>query len=147
MFPALSPHFLSFPYTMWPQVRHHWSAFPPHFLSFIYTMCAQVRHHWSAFPLTFSHFLTQCVPRSGTTGQSEGSEVVNKGQTAVLCLTKYSKGFLCSAGNGIVYMYEKTDERELYKKAREIRIPVSADTAQSTANLKVAFRDMTIFWC
>ena len=56
-----------------------------------------------------------------------------RAQTPVLCVTKYSKGFLCSAGNGVVYMYEKTDERELYKKAREIRIPISADSAQATA--------------
>ena len=76
------------------------------------------------------------IERSGTAGQSDTSETTNKGQTAVLCLTRYSKGFLCSAGNGIVYMYEKTDERELYKKAREIRIPVSADSAQATANMK-----------
>ena len=60
-----------------------------------------------------------------------------RAQTPVLCVTKYSKGFLCSAGNGVVYMYEKTDERELYKKAREIRIPISADSAQATANMKV----------
>ena len=75
--------------------------------------------------------------RSGTAGQSETSESAMRSQTPVLCVTKYSKGFLCSAGNGIVYMYEKTDERELYKKAREIRIPISADSAQATANMKV----------
>jgi len=67
-------------------------------------------------------------------GQSDSSE--NKIQLPVLALTKYSKGFLCSAGNGVVYMYERTDERELYKKAREIRVPFSTDSAQSTANMK-----------
>ena len=77
--------------------------------------------------------------RSGTAAaQSDASgEATGRAQTPVLCLTKYSKGFLCSAGNGVVFMYEKTDERELYKKAREIRIPVSNDSAQTTANMKV----------
>ncbi|KAL5255192.1 hypothetical protein ACHWQZ_G014581 [Mnemiopsis leidyi] len=80
--------------------------------------------------------------RSGTAGQSETSESGMRSQTPVLCVTKYSKGFLCSAGNGIVYMYEKTDERELYKKAREIRIPISADSAQATANMKGALHEI-----
>ncbi|KAM5149014.1 cilia- and flagella-associated protein 57 [Mantella aurantiaca] len=34
----------------------------------------------------------------------------------------YSKGFLCSGGPGKVYMYEKVDDRELYKRGRSIRI-------------------------
>ena len=71
-----------------------------------------------------------------TAGQSDHS-ATTRSTTPVLCIAKYSKGFLCSAGNGIVYMYEKTDEREFYKKAREIRILVSSDSAQNTINIKV----------
>ena len=44
----------------------------------------------------------------------------------------------------MVYMYERTDERELYKKAREIRVPFSTDSAQSTANMKVGERGRLI---
>lgn len=34
----------------------------------------------------------------------------------------YSKGFLCSGGPGRVCMYEKVEDRELYKRGRNIRI-------------------------
>jgi len=73
--------------------------------------------------------------RSVTAGQSDHS-ATTRSFTPVLCIAKYSKGFLCSAGNGIVYMYEKTDEREFYKKAREIRIQFPSDSAQNTINIK-----------
>ncbi|KAM8930502.1 cilia- and flagella-associated protein 57 [Pelodytes ibericus] len=35
----------------------------------------------------------------------------------------YSKGFLCSAGPGKVCMFEKVEDKELYKRNRDIRIP------------------------
>ncbi|XP_068095524.1 cilia- and flagella-associated protein 57 [Hyperolius riggenbachi] len=35
----------------------------------------------------------------------------------------YSKGFLCSGGPGRVVMFEKVEDRELYKRGRNIRIP------------------------
>ncbi|XP_072275438.1 cilia- and flagella-associated protein 57 [Pyxicephalus adspersus] len=35
----------------------------------------------------------------------------------------YSKGFLCSGGPGKVCMFEKVEEKELYKRGRNIRIP------------------------
>lgn len=34
----------------------------------------------------------------------------------------FSRGFLCGAGNGNVYVFEKTDDRDYYKKTREIKI-------------------------
>ncbi|KAM4721643.1 cilia- and flagella-associated protein 57 [Rhinophrynus dorsalis] len=46
----------------------------------------------------------------------------------------YSKGFLCSAGPGRVCMFEKVEEKELYKRSRDIRIPQdehSSDPSQS----------------
>uniref|UniRef100_A0A0B7A6G0 Cilia- and flagella-associated protein 57 n=1 Tax=Arion vulgaris TaxID=1028688 RepID=A0A0B7A6G0_9EUPU len=41
----------------------------------------------------------------------------------VTAIVAHSKGFACSFGMGTVYLYEKTDDRELYKKTREICIP------------------------
>ena len=43
-------------------------------------------------------------------------------------------GFVCSGGLGTVHIFEKTDEKELFKKVKEIRIPAdqqSADPSQS----------------
>ncbi|XP_043941309.1 cilia- and flagella-associated protein 57 [Protopterus annectens] len=52
----------------------------------------------------------------------------------VTALVTYSKGFACSAGPGTVILFEKTEEKEFYRKNREIRIPQdqhSYDPAQS----------------
>ncbi|XP_063153827.1 cilia- and flagella-associated protein 57 isoform X2 [Candoia aspera] len=41
----------------------------------------------------------------------------------VTAVAAYSKGFACSAGPGIVLLFEKSDEKEGYRESREIRIP------------------------
>ncbi|XP_041912329.1 cilia- and flagella-associated protein 57-like isoform X1 [Alosa sapidissima] len=41
----------------------------------------------------------------------------------VTVITAYSKGFACAAGPGKVLLYEKTEEKDHYRKTREIRIP------------------------
>ncbi|XP_066480340.1 cilia- and flagella-associated protein 57 isoform X1 [Tiliqua scincoides] len=41
----------------------------------------------------------------------------------VSCIAAYSKGFACSAGPGIILLFEKSEEREGYRESREIRIP------------------------
>uniref|UniRef100_W5MH82 Cilia- and flagella-associated protein 57 n=1 Tax=Lepisosteus oculatus TaxID=7918 RepID=W5MH82_LEPOC len=41
----------------------------------------------------------------------------------VSAITAYSKGFACAAGPGTVCLFEKTDEKDTYKRTREIRIP------------------------
>ena len=40
----------------------------------------------------------------------------------VTAITAYSKGFACSAGPGAVWMFEKTDDKDNYKKTRQIRV-------------------------
>ncbi|XP_010893002.1 cilia- and flagella-associated protein 57 [Esox lucius] len=42
----------------------------------------------------------------------------------VTAITAYSKGFVCSAGPGTVCLFEKTEEKDNYRKTREIKIPV-----------------------
>ncbi|XP_072430665.1 cilia- and flagella-associated protein 57 isoform X1 [Chiloscyllium punctatum] len=44
-------------------------------------------------------------------------------QTKVTAITIYSKGFICSAGPGVVYMFERGEEKDTFKKTRVIRIP------------------------
>ncbi|XP_062412043.1 cilia- and flagella-associated protein 57 isoform X1 [Sardina pilchardus] len=41
----------------------------------------------------------------------------------VTAITAYSKGFVCSAGPGTVCLFEKTDDKDNYRKTREIWIP------------------------
>uniref|UniRef100_A0A3B1KA86 Cilia and flagella associated protein 57 n=1 Tax=Astyanax mexicanus TaxID=7994 RepID=A0A3B1KA86_ASTMX len=41
----------------------------------------------------------------------------------VTAISPYSKGFACSAGPGTVCLFEKTEEKDSYKKNREIKIP------------------------
>ncbi|XP_074859320.1 cilia- and flagella-associated protein 57 [Carettochelys insculpta] len=52
----------------------------------------------------------------------------------VSAIAAYSKGFACSAGPGVVLLFEKTEEKEGYRENREIRIPqdqLSSDPNQS----------------
>ncbi|XP_073400639.1 cilia- and flagella-associated protein 57 isoform X1 [Dendrobates tinctorius] len=41
----------------------------------------------------------------------------------IYSILPYSKGFLCSGGPGNVCMFEKVEDREFYKRGRNIRIP------------------------
>ncbi|XP_030427523.1 cilia- and flagella-associated protein 57 isoform X2 [Gopherus evgoodei] len=52
----------------------------------------------------------------------------------ISAIAGYSKGFACSAGPGVVLLFEKTEEKEGYRENREIRIPQdqrSSDPNQS----------------
>lgn len=41
---------------------------------------------------------------------------------AIDCIITYSKGFICSGGNGTLHLFEKTDDRNVYKKTRSVSI-------------------------
>ncbi|XP_069795130.1 cilia- and flagella-associated protein 57 isoform X1 [Narcine bancroftii] len=41
----------------------------------------------------------------------------------ITAMTIYSKGFICSAGPAMVYMFEKGEEKDTFKKTRMIKIP------------------------
>ncbi|KAG8437072.1 hypothetical protein GDO86_007955 [Hymenochirus boettgeri] len=61
----------------------------------------------------------------------------NQTAPSTICINAilaYSKGFLCSGGPGRVCMFEKVEDKELYKRSRDIRIPQdehSSDPSQS----------------
>jgi hypothetical protein len=40
----------------------------------------------------------------------------------VTAISAYSKGFCCSCGPGVAYLFEKTDDKEFYRKSREFRV-------------------------
>lgn len=50
----------------------------------------------------------------------------------VECIATYSKGFICSGGSGTLHLFEKTDDRYVYKKTRSMSIWVDP-AAQPTA--------------
>jgi len=41
----------------------------------------------------------------------------------VTAIIPYSKGFITSCGKGRAFLYEKIDDKEFYRKVRELRIP------------------------
>ncbi|KAJ8367313.1 hypothetical protein AAFF_G00320970 [Aldrovandia affinis] len=41
----------------------------------------------------------------------------------VIAIKNYSKGFVCSVGQGMVFLFEKMEDKDGYKKCSEIRIP------------------------
>ena len=41
---------------------------------------------------------------------------------SITAIVAYSKGFACTCGPGSVHIFEKTDDREFYRKTREIRV-------------------------
>ena len=69
----------------------------------------------------------------------------------VTCIIAFSKGFICSGGAGTVHLFEKTEEKDFYKKAREIKIPVDSQSPdlqtsenQEIVNLTVSPSEETL---
>ncbi|XP_005410690.1 PREDICTED: cilia- and flagella-associated protein 57 isoform X1 [Chinchilla lanigera] len=62
------------------------------------------------------------------------SQTDHQAMPRVFAIAAYSKGFACSAGPGRVLLFEKIEEKDIYRESREIRIPVdpqSNDPSQS----------------
>jgi hypothetical protein len=53
--------------------------------------------------------------------------------TAVNSIVSFSKGFVCSAGHGAVHIFVKSDEKETYKKSKEIKIPADQQSTDPSA--------------
>jgi len=47
---------------------------------------------------------------------------VSMGPPQITAIVAYSKGFACACGPGVVHLFEKTDDKDFFKKAREIRV-------------------------
>ncbi|XP_032884753.1 cilia- and flagella-associated protein 57 [Amblyraja radiata] len=50
----------------------------------------------------------------------------------ITSITIFSKGFLCAAGPGVVYMFERAEEKDAFKKTRVIRIPQDLSSTDPT---------------
>ncbi|XP_060606574.1 cilia- and flagella-associated protein 57-like [Ruditapes philippinarum] len=69
-----------------------------------------------------------------------GEEDIATGPPQITAIVSYSKGFACACGPGTVHLFEKTDDKDFFKKAREIKIPQdsnSADPSKSQHNLEL----------
>ncbi|XP_042564894.1 cilia- and flagella-associated protein 57 [Clupea harengus] len=69
-------------------------------------------------------------PKATADNMSRSSRSASKKETdiqmdmpRITVITAYSKGFACTAGPGTVLLYERTEEREGYRKTRKITIP------------------------
>ena len=62
----------------------------------------------------------------------------------VTSIIPYSKGFIASCGRGRAFLYEKTDEKEQYRKAREIKIPPDQASNDPTKNEDQIILSMSI---
>jgi len=51
-----------------------------------------------------------------------GEEDVPMGPPQITAIVAYSKGFACACGPGTVHLFEKTDDKDFFKKAREIKV-------------------------
>ena len=51
----------------------------------------------------------------------------------VTSIAAFSKGFVCSGGPGVVHLFEKTDEKDGFKKTREIKVPIDAQSPDPQA--------------
>ena len=48
-----------------------------------------------------------------------------QGPPQITSIVAYSKGFACACGPGTVHLFEKTDDKDFFKKAREIKVSFS----------------------
>ncbi|XP_064626846.1 cilia- and flagella-associated protein 57-like [Lineus longissimus] len=55
-----------------------------------------------------------------------------KGPPQITAIVAYSKGFACACGPGTVLLFEKTDDKEYFKKIREIKIPADQNSSDPT---------------
>jgi WD40 repeat protein len=72
--------------------------------------------------------------RSSASTDGDQNSFVSAGPLSVTAIVSYSKGFACASGLGMVHIFEKADDKEYYRKTRDIHIPqdpCSADPSKS----------------
>ncbi|XP_013398082.1 cilia- and flagella-associated protein 57 [Lingula anatina] len=75
---------------------------------------------------------------------SEGEATQPSGPPEITAIVAYSKGFACSVGPGTVFLYEKTDDKEYFKKAREIKIPADSNSADPSKSENQVITSLTV---
>ena len=56
-----------------------------------------------------------------TNAESDAGSVVPVSYAAS-AIVAFSKGFACASGPGTVHIFEKSDDKEFYRKTREIQV-------------------------
>ena len=69
------------------------------------------------------HDLLHTLPHVGLMTQN-GESVAEVESTRVACVLTYSKGFICSGGSGLLHLFEKTDEKNVFKRVRSLGVCV-----------------------
>lgn len=65
----------------------------------------------------------EIVASPANTSNEETKQIVVPDNHSVNSIIHYSKGFIASCGRGRAFLYEKNDDKEFYKKIREVKIP------------------------
>ncbi|KAL4237175.1 Cilia- and flagella-associated protein 57 [Mactra antiquata] len=73
-----------------------------------------------------------------------GEEEVATGPPQITAIVAYSKGFACACGPGTVHLFEKTDDKDFFKKAREIKIPQDSNSADPTKSQQQIITSLTV---
>lgn len=73
-----------------------------------------------------------------------GEEEVSMGPPQITAIVSYSKGFACACGPGTVHLFEKTDDKDFFKKAREIKIPQDSNSADPTKSQQQIITSLTV---
>lgn len=74
------------------------------------------------FSKLFAYMLIWSLFRKSGDDDSDSLATIIPQVTAIVA---YSKGFACACGSGTVHLYEKTDDKEYFKKTREIKVPLN----------------------
>lgn len=60
---------------------------------------------------------------AATNQNSESNKAMGLDVHSVACIIPYSKGFIAACGKGKAFLYEKNDDKEFFRKIRDIKIP------------------------
>ena len=55
---------------------------------------------------------------------AQRESIVEVPSTRIACILTYSKGFVCSGGSGVLHLFEKTDEKNVFKRVRSVGVCV-----------------------
>jgi len=73
-----------------------------------------------------------------------GEEDQVSGPPQISAIVSYSKGFACACGPGVVHLFEKTDDKDFFKKAREIKIPQDLNSADPSKAQQQMINSLTV---
>lgn len=76
--------------------------------------------------------------------KKQGEEESTMGPPQITAIVSYSKGFACACGPGTVHLFEKTDDKDFFKKAREIKIPQDSNSADPTKSQQQVITSLTV---